>query len=58
MKNLEIYGVQEISDSLKTSTQGGTWLGEAVGKFLGAAAKYSGPYGASYFLVDYTISQM
>ncbi|MCR9066830.1 MAG: hypothetical protein NXI00_22860 [Cytophagales bacterium] len=58
MKSLENYGVQELTESSSRLTQAGTPTGYDVGKFFGALLKYSGPYGSSYFLVDYTISKM
>jgi len=58
MKNLENYGVFELTQSSSKLMQGGSWLGKSLGKLLGAAAKYSTPYGGSQFLVDYTISKM
>ncbi len=45
MKNLENYGVEEMSDSSAKLINGGTGLGYAVGFVLGGALRYSGVLG-------------
>ena len=53
MKNLEIYKVKELDDTSATFVNGGSWLGEAVGTFLGALGRYHGNLGAALFVSDY-----
>ena len=56
MKNLENFKVQEISYSSAKLISGGSWLGEAVGKFFGAAIRYSGVSGTSQVQIDMAVS--
>ncbi|MGB5270172.1 hypothetical protein [Eudoraea sp.] len=53
MKNLENYGVNEMSDSSAKLVHGGSWLGEAAGTFFGALGRYHGNVGAALFVSDY-----
>ena len=56
MRNLENYGVQEISESSGKLVQGGSWLGKAVGKFVGVILRYAGPNGPTQIQIDMAIS--
>ena len=52
MKNLENYGVHEMSNSSMKLINGGSWLGYLVGSFLGAAFRYSGANGVATISTD------
>ena len=58
MDYLDNYGVQEIENYSAQHTQGGTWLGQAVGKLVGSMFRYSGVYGSAQLQVDYAISNI
>lgn len=55
MKNLENYGVEEMSDSSSNLINGGSWLGYAVGFFLGGITRYSGAYGVAVVSTDMAV---
>ncbi len=57
MKNLKSIKVEELSYSSSESINGGSWLGVAVGKMVGAMVRYSGPAGQIYMTLDYAASQ-
>lgn len=58
MENLENYGVQNINVTSAKTIDGGSWLGEVIGKFVGAMGRYSGPQGALQFTIDYGMSKV
>ena len=55
MKNLENYGVEEMSASSSKLVNGGTWLGYVVGFVLGGSFRYSGAYGAAKVSSDMAV---
>lgn len=55
MKNLENYGIEEISDSSLSLINGGSWLGYAVGFFLGGFTRYSGAFGVATVSTDMAV---
>ncbi|PCJ97226.1 MAG: hypothetical protein COA50_06200 [Flavobacteriaceae bacterium] len=55
MMKLKNYKVVEMSENSGKMVNGGSWMGELTGKFLGLAMRYAGPCAAATLSVDMAI---